>query len=332
VKVQLEAVMTKDVEVVAPETPLADLVAIMKDQRISCVIVCEDRVPVGVVSERDLVTVLADELAQPGTGGSTAVAAEVMSRPLVTVENRWSVERAMELIQENGIRRLPVVDGSGELAGVVTQTDLLAAQRHGLEREVAARTSEIQAAGERLRELSLSDELLGIGSRRAMNQVLERIHAITERYRRVYSLVLLDLDYFKDFNDFYGQPDGDEVLRQTAHTLLEVGRNADSVYRYGGEELLVLLPETPLDGAQVLAERAREAIFDLRIRNEPSPLGWISVSAGVAASHCPGEAAPLSWRDPLSRADAALRAAKRAGRNRVAIAEAAEPEAPDSDA
>jgi diguanylate cyclase (GGDEF)-like protein len=136
----------------------------------------------------------------------------------------------------------------------------------------------------------------------------------------VYSLALFDVDHFKGYNDSYGHPEGDQVLRGIARTLCQVVRTSDSVYRYGGEELLVLLPETPLAGAQVLAERAREAVFDLRIRSAVSPLGWVSVSGGVASSHRPGEGAPLSWHEPLARADAALYEAKQSGRNRVVLA------------
>lgn len=316
-KVQIEELMTKDVEVVAPETPLADLITLMLERRISCVIVCEERVPVGVISERDLVGVLSGELSgrrPPGT------AAEVMSGSPVTVGSRWSVERAVQLIQQHRIRRLPVVDGEGLLVGIVTQTDLVAAQRQVLERTVLARTQELEAANERLRDLSLTDDLLGIGNRRAMNQVLERIHRIAERYQRVYSLALFDVDHFKGYNDSYGHPEGDQVLRGIARTLCRVVRTSDSVYRYGGEEILVLLPETPLAGAQVLAERAREAVQELHIRNAASPLGWVSVSGGIAASHRPGEGAPLSWHEPLARADAALYEAKQSGRNRVVLA------------
>ena len=314
--VRIEEVMTKEVEVVSPDTPLPDLVAAMLGRRISCVIVCEEQVPVGVISERDLVGVLANDISGHGL---PAHARDVMSRTPVTVGRDWSLEHAIETIQDHSIRRLPVVDARGGLVGIVTQTDLVAAQHQALERTVLARTVELEAANERLRDLSLTDELLEIGNRRAMNQVLERIHSIAERYRRVYSLALFDVDHFKDYNDFYGHPEGDQVLRGVAQSLCRVARGADSVYRYGGEEILVLLPETPIEGALVLAERAREAIAELRIRSEPSPLGWVSVSCGVAASHRPGEAVPLSWHEPLSRADAALYQAKQSGRNRIAV-------------
>jgi diguanylate cyclase (GGDEF)-like protein len=104
---------------------------------------------------------------------------------------------------------------------------------------------------------------------------------------------------------------------------VDVARDADSVYRYGGEEILVLLPETGGEGAAAVAERGRRAVMELGIPNETSPHGVVTVSCGIATSHMEGGAPPGNWRDPISRADAALYEAKREGRNRVAAGRAA---------
>ncbi len=316
-KVRISEVMTKDVESVSPEDPLGIVISRMMERRISCVVVCDGSEPVGVISERDVVRVLSDHL----HGGSVpARAAEVMSTPPVTVSSRWSLDRARELLQERAIRRLVVVDGEGGLAGLITQSDLLGAQREVLEKRVRARTAELLEANERLRQLSMRDSLMNIGNRRAMDEALDRTHSVAERYGRVYSLVLVDVDHFKGFNDFYGHPEADQVLRRIAHVLVDAARNCDSVFRYGGEEALVLMPETDLEGALVVAERYRAAIEGLAIPNEASPHGCVTVSCGVAASHDYGQPAPVNWRDPLSRADASLYDAKRNGRNRVGAA------------
>ncbi|NNL66197.1 MAG: diguanylate cyclase [Myxococcales bacterium] len=313
-KLRIDEVMTKDVAKVAAGTPIEEVVAIMLDRRISCVLVCEDDVPIGVISERDLVQTLAERI---HGGARTGTACDVMSGPPVTVGHHWSVERAMEVVQQHRIRRLPVVDGNEGLLGLVTQTDLLAAQREVLTRAVQERTRDLQRANERLRELSMKDGLLGIGNRRAMNEALDRLHRIAERYRRTYSVVLVDVDHFKGFNDYYGHPEADEVLKRLAGALCEAARNADMVFRYGGEEILIILPETPIEGALVAAERARAAVFDLGIPSEPTPVGRVTVSCGLACSHLEQDEPPASWRDVLSRADASLYDAKRSGRNRV---------------
>lgn len=313
-KVQIQEVMTKDVHAVAPDAPIAEVVAVMIEERISCVLVCEERTPLGVISERDLVHALSGRLAgQP----LPAAAQQIMSSPPVTVEQHWSVERAMEVVDERRIRRLPVVNGRGELVGLITQTDLLGAQREVLAREVDERTRELQTANERLRDLSMQDGLLGIGNRRAMNQALDRSHRVAARYGRPYSVVLADVDHFKAYNDFYGHPEADGVLKKIAQAMCETARGADAVFRYGGEEILVLLPETSIEGALVMAERTRVAVFELDIPSEPTPIGRVTLSCGIASSHLADGEPPVSWRDVLSRADASLYDAKRSGRNRV---------------
>jgi diguanylate cyclase (GGDEF)-like protein len=327
VKLRVREVMTTDVAVVARETPLEDVVALMLDQLISCVLVCDKSVPVGVISERDLVRTFAERLADSCVN---ATAADVMTGPPVSVGQDWSVERAMELIRQRRIRRLPVVDANQDLVGLVTQTDLLGVQRETLACTVRDRTRELQRANERLRELSMKDGLLGIGNRRAMNEALDRAQRVAERYGRPHSVVLADVDHFKAYNDFYGHPEADLVLQEIARSLCETARGADAVFRYGGEEILVLLTETSLEGAFCMAERARAGVEALDIPSDPTPVGRVTVSCGVASSHGADGRRPGSWRDVLSQADASLYHAKRAGRNRVGACPASEP--PDATA
>ncbi len=313
VKLQIQEVMTKDVESVGPEAGVDDVLTLMLERRISCVLVCEEGIPLGVISERDFVRRLSESLEGrplPETAG------QLMSSPPVTVEQFWSVDRAMEVVQEKRIRRLPVVDRAGVLVGLVTQTDLLDAQHMRLARTVEVRTRELQAANDRLRALSLKDGLLEIGNRRAMNEMLEKAHRLAERYDRPYSVVLADVDHFKAYNDYYGHPEADEVLKRIANALCETARASDTVFRYGGEEILVLLPETAIEGARTMAERVVAAVRALDIASEPTAEGFVTVSCGMASSHT-ADGGPSAWLDVLSRADASLYDAKRSGRNRV---------------
>lgn len=182
-----------------------------------------------------------------------------------------------------------------------------------LEQLVAQRTEELQRANVQLAALAGEDALTGLYNRR---RLLQRINELIEegrRHRRTHSLVLLDLDHFKHVNDSHGHAAGDAVLRAVATTLHSALRAQDMAARYGGEELLLLLPNTPAQDAAEVAERLRQGIAALQL---PCAQGVLSVTAsfGVAQLH-PGQSAE-QW---IERADLALYRAKRAGRNQVCV-------------
>ena len=317
------SIMSTDVQVVGPDCSLLEVASTMHEQRISCLVVCENRKPIGVISERDLVRVLDTILAKDAN--SPGIASDVMSAPVLTIRASESVAEAMALAGARGFRRLPIVDDDGFLVGLVTQTDFIKAhvdavevQRDTLERLVAERTQQLEAAVQRLEVLSLRDVLLEIGNRRAMEQALDQTHALACRHGRAYSVLLFDVDHFKDFNDRYGHPSGDEILRQIAQCLGKCARTSDSIYRYGGEEFLMLLPETTFAGAFHAAERARAAVERLAIPHHGCVFGVVTVSAGVGTST---DNLTKDWHPVVEQADAALYRAKRYGRNRVGLAE-----------
>jgi diguanylate cyclase len=128
---------------------------------------------------------------------------------------------------------------------------------------------------------------------------------------------MIDIDHFKVLNDSFGHVFGDRVIRSVGELLKATVKGQDVVARYGGEEFALLLPETPLPGAQVVAERLRDAVARSRIRrlNSEETIGSITISAGVA-SYRPGESVATF----IDRADAALYNSKTQGRNRVSIA------------
>jgi len=317
-------VMTRVVETASPGEELRDVAIRMSRRRLSCLVVCEKERPVGIVSERDLVGLAASLLSGECLPASVG---EIMTHHPVTVGISEKVSGAVHCAQAHGIRRLVVVDETGRVAGVVTQTDLLRAhaveierQRSSLEYTVAARTQELAEANRRLEDLALLDPLLGIGNRRAMEHALDRAHARAERYRRPYAVALFDVDCFKAYNDGYGHPEGDDALRRVSRALVEASRRADAIYRYGGEEILMLLPETTVEGAFRAAERGRRAVEALNIPHCAEGSGCLTVSAGVTVSHAADRPLPATWRAVLALADRGLYAAKDAGRNRIAAA------------
>jgi len=165
------------------------------------------------------------------------------------------------------------------------------------------------ALREKLRNQALRDPLTGLYNRRFMEDSLQRFVRLADREQREISLLMVDLDHFKRLNDEHGHAFGDQVLRETASTLLGALRETDIVCRYGGEELVVILPDCPLERAADKAEFLR-----LRIEELSNTHGTeISASFGVASLPHTSQ----SVTDLLSAADAALYRAKQAGRNQV---------------
>ena len=160
----------------------------------------------------------------------------------------------------------------------------------------------------RLEELWMTDHLTGLHNRQSIDQLWEREIQRSVRYGDVFSIVLIDIDHFKRVNDNYGHLVGDELLFQFAQLLREVSRDTDHIGRWGGEEFIVLIPNTNLSSAVLMAEKIRESIDSFSFTTE----GRITVSIGIATYRN-----GMNQDDLFSVADAALYRAKAQGRNRA---------------
>jgi diguanylate cyclase (GGDEF)-like protein/PAS domain S-box-containing protein len=170
---------------------------------------------------------------------------------------------------------------------------------------------------EALRTQSIKDPLTGLYNRRFLQEVLEREIRRAIRSEQHLGVLILDLDYFKKFNDTYGHEAGDAVLRETAAFLVQSVRAEDFVCRYGGEEFVVVLPTADLRASEARAQRIREKLRNLVVMDHGRSLGVITASIGVAALPNQG----TSEKELLQAADAALYRAKREGRDRVVVAD-----------
>lgn len=178
-----------------------------------------------------------------------------------------------------------------------------------LESKVQQRTEELARANEELNRLARKDALTGIANRLMANERLGNEFKLMKRTQVPFSVLVLDIDFFKRVNDTYGHETGDQVLARTAQVLSASVRETDLVARFGGEEFLVLLPATPEEAARVVAEKIRQAVEDA-----PSPVvGPITVSIGLSVA----SPADNGYEEVLRRAGQGLYAAKRDGRNRV---------------
>ena len=183
-------------------------------------------------------------------------------------------------------------------------------------RDLEQANAHLANAIETLHRISTQDGLSGVSNRRHFDETIGLEWRRAARSRDPLSLLMIDIDYFKAFNDSAGHQAGDDTLRRVAQTLRSsVHRAADLVSRYGGEEFAVLLPETDGDHAITIANTLREQIESLGIEHPEAPLGRVTVSIGVASVVPPRDGANVE--DFVRCADTALYEAKRQGRNRV---------------
>jgi diguanylate cyclase (GGDEF)-like protein/PAS domain S-box-containing protein len=176
----------------------------------------------------------------------------------------------------------------------------------------------LQEAFNTVEQLALADGLTGVANRRLLDETLGREWARAARDGTLLSVLLIDVDYFKPYNDLYGHLAGDTCLKALANAIQAVLRRPpDLLARYGGEEFVVVLPNTPHAGAEAMSERVLRAVEQCCISHAGSPYGSVSVSIGCATGFASLESDPCEL---LKAADAALYRAKAAGRNRVDVA------------
>jgi diguanylate cyclase len=245
--------------------------------------------------------------------------AQVMLR--IGEAGRDNVRYSQELATLSG--GLAQVSGAEDVTFLIGQ--MLAATRHVLERnqrlesELSVSTQEIGELKQNLeqtRRAALTDPMTGIANRKHFESQLEADARAAGDKDEPLSLLLIDVDHFKRFNDAHGHIIGDEVLKVVARTLKANLKGRDTAARFGGEEFAVILPQTTLVQARIVGEHVRRALAThcLTNRKTGQNFGTITVSVGIAAYR-----AEEALSDLVERTDQALYAAKRQGRNRVVV-------------
>jgi diguanylate cyclase (GGDEF)-like protein len=192
-------------------------------------------------------------------------------------------------------------------------------RRRARENELLILTGLLEEANRELERLATHDPLTGIANRRFFNEFLEREWRLSQREMRPFSIIMIDIDCFKAYNDTYGHLSGDDCLKTVASALTRlVKRPTDLVARFGGEEFIIVLPDTGSKGAVLLSGTLHEALTAIGIPHETSPVkDVVTVSIGIATATPGGYPTPDAL---ISAADRALYGAKQEGRNRIKVA------------
>jgi diguanylate cyclase (GGDEF)-like protein len=225
---------------------------------------------------------------------------------LTSLDEKRHVMRGMEVGADDYLTKpLDTDELEARLASAMRVT--------ALHRRLAGQQTELERLNRELAELARRDPLMGIGNRMRMHEDLEQIERDLDRDGKGYSVLLCDIDNFKSYNDANGHQRGDDVLRAVAGAFAEATRDEDAVYRYGGEEILVLVRSDDPSVAASAAERLRRKVEGLELSRDAAGEGVVTISVGAAVRRAGDE----GGEGAVQRADAALYRAKAEGRNRV---------------
>jgi len=236
----------------------------------------------------------------------------LINKMLVIADGNYEESSGITSTKNNEIHALARVFDKMRLTIREKMTALSEHQAH-LEQEVYKRTEELAKANDRLKMISRTDELTKLPNRRDIREKISYEISRFDRSKRKFSFLFVDIDKFKDFNDHYGHVCGDLVLKTVAETMKTSLRKQDIISRWGGEEFLALLPETPLGGASLVAERLRKKIEEMEISFANQQL-HVTVTVGVAEYD-----ERLGMDHSINLADRALYEGKQTGRNKIVL-------------
>lgn len=293
--------MTSPILSVDNDATLKEVADFMNSDKTSVVLVRNKNYGyIGVVTDADFT----HKVAVKEYSVNTTTIESIMSAPIKAVDGSIFMADANGIMCQSGIRHLAVTE-NGEFIGLLSAMNFFEYYKD---------------VEEHLSNLAVHDGMTGIYNRRYFDETLAREWKRTMREKAPLSLIMLDIDYFKKYNDTYGHQAGDECLRQVATTISgALRRPADMAARYGGEEFVVVLPNLKLEDSAKFGETIRAKIEALKMEHKQSDANpFITVSLGIA-SVVPSSIS--SYEELVGAADKALYSAKNKGRNRVCVAQ-----------
>lgn len=333
---EITAWMVKDVITIQPDKTVLEACLLMQKNNIGAAIAVKENKPVGIFTERDLL----NKVIVGGKDPKTIILDEIMTKDVKTATTNSSYKEVYDLMRLNNIRHLPILEND-VLVGVVSIRDLLRFHMRSLEQTITELTNEIifvrslldktsddrskelYQENKRLQDIAIVDSLTGLYNYRYFEEIFSKEIARSKRYNHLLTLLFIDIDFFKHYNDINGHEEGNIVLKELAEVLRHTSRQTDTlcklhgvdiVARYGGEEFVIVLPETPKQGGIVRATRLLEDVRNHPFKNKESqPNGKLTISIGVA--EFPTDAA--NWEEIIKKADEALYQAKNTGRDKL---------------
>jgi|GEM_PF-759298 len=332
----ISAWMIKEVVTVNHDQTVYDACKLMHEHKIGSVIVVSKKKPVGIVTERDILTKV---VAEQRDYNKTCIS-DIMTTDIKFATTKSGYKEVYELMNRNNIRHLPIVE-KGRLVAIVSIRDLLRFNMRSMEQIISEqmkelnfvkgmfektsdqRNRELLKLNEQLQGLIIVDNLTGLYNHKYFEEILIKELARANRYNRPVSLLFIDIDFFKHYNDVNGHERGNVVLKQLSEVLRKTSRHSDTVFkmepidivaRYGGEEFVIIMPETDKKGGVARAKRLISDVKEYPFYNrEAQPGGTLTISVGV--SEFPLDA--REWSDLIRKADEGLYKAKNSGRDKV---------------
>lgn len=303
---KVKDVMMKDVLTTDRNDTVLSMAEKMHKHRLGAIVIIDsENFPIGIVTERDMLRAIITYKEK----AVSACACDIMSSPVLTLEPDEDIDSALMQMQLNRVRRIPVTR-ENRLIGIISYRDLA----NALRKDFFA----LEQKAEQLEEAVKTDPLTGLFNRRVISSQLKNQISISKKTGNPMSVIMMDIDHFKNVNDTYGHQCGDEVLKKVAAILKEKTRSINIVGRYGGEEFIIIGPISSHKSAFYAAERLREAVekADFYCEDKKSHFK-LTISAGVSVWN----KRITSGRDLIKLADKALYEAKNNGRNRVEMAD-----------
>jgi diguanylate cyclase (GGDEF)-like protein len=297
----IESVMSRTVFTADIRETALDVCRGMKSNHAGSAVILDRGRAVGMITERDIVFTLANI----GPSIVNLKAGNIMRSPLITMSPRQTLRAAARLLREKRIRRIPVVE-KGRLAGIATAGDIL----RGIQLELVS--SSIRTS--MLEKEIYRDELTGVFNYKYFKLALDREVKHVREFGGILSILMIDVDFFKQINDTYGHAAGDYVLRRIAALMKSNTGQINVVCRYGGDEFAVISPISDLDRARQRAERFRGLVEKEKFLHNRQAFN-VTLSLGVAE----WKRSMKTPADLVNAADKALYISKRQGRNRVTV-------------
>ncbi|MEF3191650.1 MAG: diguanylate cyclase [Campylobacterales bacterium] len=298
---------------VKPDEQMCDVMMRMRSCRADCLIVQEENRPIGILTSKDILKFI------DTPHNSKFYVRDFMSSPLETLPWDATISEALEFSRKKHFKRIVVTGPSNELVGIVTQKELIAhtymrwsqlVENHFHELEELSHI--LEERNKQLAKMATHDALTQVYNRYFFSELFVKEYAYAQRYQGYIAVLLLDIDHFKQINDTYGHNVGDSVLREFSALCRKRLRRSDIFARWGGEEFVVLLPNTSGKQGVEVAEKIRKIVE----QHAFSGVDRVTCSVGVAEVK---EGDLLD--DVVGRADEALYKAKESGRNRVVLFE-----------